>query len=233
LSDKYDSVKWLPQSQALAFPGNGRAIYIFPHSSPAPAWAGPFLADMRRIEGPKGPDGEPVFMAYESNQQPSFPIPNQQLADFGDQMKLLGYEVGSGASGDALSLNLYWLPGQFPAADFAPFVHLEDEWRYRWSQVETTAYPSEQWDPGEIIIQRVEVPLPPGIPPDRYRLRVGLFNPADQTSLGLVDGDGRSAGNAFIIENVIVTAGAPPETLPVPPDPVSQSAVTGLTLIGY
>jgi hypothetical protein len=77
------------------------------------------------------------------------------------------------------------------------------------------------------------MPLPPGIPPDLYRMRIGLFNPADQTSLALVSNDGRYAGNAFIIENVHITAGTPPETVPTPPEPVGQTTVSGLTLFGY
>jgi hypothetical protein len=233
LSDKYDSLKWLPQSQALPLTGNGRAIYIYPHNSPSPAWAEPFLSNMERVEGPNGPDGEPAFVAYESTDRPSFSIPNPTNSNFGNQMILLGYEMGSGPSGGKLPLTLYWQPAQFPTADFTPFVHLEDEWRYRWSQVETPAYPAEQWDPGEMIIQRVEVPLPPGIPPDFYRLRVGLFNPVDQAALGLVDEDGRYAGNAFIIENAVVSAGTLPETIPTPSSPVGQSAVNRLTLLGY
>ncbi|MFZ0545280.1 MAG: glycosyltransferase family 39 protein, partial [Candidatus Promineifilaceae bacterium] len=233
LSEKYDSVRWLPQSQALVFPGNGRAIYIFPHNSPAPDWAEPFLSGMNHVDGPDGPDGEPVFVAYESDQPPNFSIPNPVDANFGNQVTLLGYEMGSGAAGETLPLNLYWQPTQFLSAAFMPFVHLEDAWRYRWSQVEAAAYPAEQWTPGEIVVQRVEVLLPLGTPPDLYRLRVGMFNPADQTALGLVDADGRYAGNAFTIENAVVSAGAVPRPLPVPPESASQPTTTGLALAGY
>jgi 4-amino-4-deoxy-L-arabinose transferase-like glycosyltransferase len=233
LSEKYDAVKWLPQSQALVFPGNGRAIYIFPHNSPAPAWSEPFLAGMNRVEGPEGPDGEPVFTAYESNQPPNITIPNPVSANFGNQITLLGYEMGSAAGGETLPLNLYWQSSQLTTAGYMPFVHLEDEWRYRWSQVETTAYPAEQWTPGEIMVQRVELPLSPGIPPGLYRMRVGLFNPADQTTLALVDDDGRYAGNTFVIENAHVVAGTPPQPLPVPPEQVGRTTTTGLTLAGY
>ncbi len=233
LSEKYDAVKWLPESQALAFPANGRAIYIFPHNSPTPTWGEAFLAGMNRTEGPEGPDDEPLFVAYESNQPLETPIPNPINVVFGNQMTLLGYEWGSGASGETLPLNLYWQATQLPTAAFMPFVHFEDRWRFRWSQVESSAYPAEQWTPGEIIIQRVEIPLPPGTPPGFYRIKVGLFNPADQSSLALVDNEGRYAGNAFIIENAVVMAGAVPETLPNPPELIDETAVTGLTLLGY
>ena len=233
LSEKYDSIKWLPQSEALTFPANGRAIYIFPHNSPEPSWGSSFLAGMNRTEGPKGPDEEPVFVAYESNQPLEISIPNPINAQFGNQMTLLGYEMGSGASGEALPLNLYWQATQFPTADFMPFIHFEDRWRFRWSQLETAAYPAEQWTPGEIIIQRVEIPLPFGIPPDFYRIKVGLFNPADQSSLALLDNEGRYAGNAYIIENAVVAAGSLPETVPTPAELIDETTINGLTLLGY
>jgi 4-amino-4-deoxy-L-arabinose transferase-like glycosyltransferase len=233
LSQKYDAVKWLPQSQALVFPENGRAIYIFPHNSPPPTWGESFLAGMSLTAGPLGPDGHHLFVAYESNQPVTISIPNPINARFGNQMTLLGYEMGSGASGETLPLNLYWQAAQTPTAAFMPFIHFEDRWRHRWSQLETSAYPAEQWTPDEIIIQRVEIPLPPGLPPDTYRIRVGLFNPADQSSLALVDNEGRYAGSAYIIEQARVTAGSLPETLPIPPHPVDETTVTGLTLLGY
>jgi hypothetical protein len=188
---------------------------------------------MAQTDGPPGPDGEPVFTVYESSQPPEITIPNPSNAHFANQMTLMGYEVGSGASGERLPLNLYWQANQIPSAAYMPFIHLEDRRRFRWSQIETSAYPAEQWTPGEIIVQRVEVQLPPGAPPDLYRLRVGLFNPADQTSLGLVDNEGRYAGNAFVIENTHVTAASPPAMLPTAPEPVNQTAVNGLTLLGY
>jgi len=43
LSANYDAVKWLPGSHALVFPAAGEALYYYPASSPAPAWAMPYL----------------------------------------------------------------------------------------------------------------------------------------------------------------------------------------------
>jgi 4-amino-4-deoxy-L-arabinose transferase-like glycosyltransferase len=44
LSERYEEIRWLPGSQALPLPAAGSALYVFPHSSPAPRWAEEILA---------------------------------------------------------------------------------------------------------------------------------------------------------------------------------------------
>ena len=233
LSEQYGQIKWLPQSQAVVFPAEGTAVYIYPYNSPLPDWAKPFLATAVTLPALPDPAGQPAFTAYEMAAPSTIPIPNAVNTRFGDAITLLGYKMDAQAADWSLPLTLYWRVNDAPTADFTPFIHLEDAWQHRWSQVETLAYPAAQWQPGEVIIQRVNVPVPPGTPPGLYRLRVGLFAPATGERLPRLDANGRYAGDSFIIENTAVTAAEPPDRLPLPPFVIDEPVRSGLRLLGY
>lgn len=233
LSASYDHIRWLPGSEALPLPATGSALYVFPHSSPAPAWSEPVLNQGRQLLGPSGPDGEPLFSAYFLSQVPDVTISRLQDANFGDVVTLLGYDVAPGASGETLPLTVYWRVDRTPVGAPRPFVHLLDAWDTRWSQVETDAFPAEQWQPGETIVQRIGVPLPPGLPPGDYRLRLGLFEEQDGSRVPQLDEAGRYAGDSFFVEEARMLAGAPPPEPPVAPRGSPREVRPGLTLLGY
>ncbi|MEJ2750509.1 MAG: hypothetical protein P8183_21770, partial [Anaerolineae bacterium] len=234
LSQKYGQIKWLPQSQALVFPPEGTAVYIFPHSSPLPDWAEPYLATAVPLDSPLDSNGEPIFTAYERFPAETFSLTNPLNINFGGAITLLGYSMEPGHVNETIPLRLVWRVESQPPGDFTPFVHLEDAWGYRWGQVETFAYPAAQWQPGEIIVQQVAVPAPPGTPPGAdYQLRVGLFDQASGERLPRLDGDGRYAGDSFVIEHAAVIASPPPDRLPHPPYVVDEPVTDGLRLLGY
>jgi hypothetical protein len=238
LSEQYDRIKWLPESQAIVFPAEGEALYIFPRNSPLPEWAAPFLPADPSVTGPAGPDGMPTFELYERSGAPHFDgdvaaPSNVSMVNFGNQVTLLGYDVESAASGETLPVTLYWRVEGAPLANYTPFIHLVDAWHYRWGQVETFAYPSEQWSPGDTIVQRVNLPLRPGMPPGSYRLIIGFFDPGSGEQLARLDDSGHFAGTSFGVENVTVAAAPPPEQLPSPANVLHQPASSDLILLGY
>lgn len=233
LSQKYGQIKWLPESRALVYPAEGTAIYIFPANSPLPEWAAPYLETAVSLDGAPDVSGKPAFTAYEMAAPNSLGIPNIINANFDKAITLLGYRMGLVEDGNSLTLTLYWRIIDQPMADFMPFVHLEDQWKYRWEQAETFAYPAPQWEKGEIVIQHVELPMPPGAPPGIYRLRVGLFTQDTGERMARLDEDGRFAGDSIIIENVPIAASLPPDRLPQPPFVVDEQVNEGLRLLGY
>ena len=234
LSQQYERVKWLPQSQALVFPAQGPAIYIYPHNSPRPEWAERYLPTQLSTEQYKGPDGELAFTAYTLTGPLAPPAPIPTDINFGNTIDLVGYGVESTTVAEKVSVTLFWRVNNRPTADIVPFIHLEDNWQHRWGQKEISAYPSPQWEVGEFIIEQVELPVTPGLPPGQYRLRVGLFNPASGEALARFDEVGRYAGDAYFIENVTLAA-APtlPEDIPQPPHVIDQHVRPGLRLLGY
>ena len=233
LSERYDDVKWLPQSKAFVLPPEGDALYVYPANSPVPTWAMPYLEAAENSSGPLGPDGDPTFVAYRLEQRPGLEVPVSRQANFGNDVRLLGYDVAPATAGEEIPLALYWEVIGSPRGSVRPFVHLYDAWGNRWSQSETFTYPAEQWAVGENVVQRIEVPVPPGTPPGNYRLRIGFFDPKSGTRLSRLDGEGRYAGDSLYVENVELAAGTPPDHLPQAPHGVTQQVRPGLQLLGY
>lgn len=233
LSRHYSLVQWLPGSQALVLPESGPALYLYPRSSPAPDWTLGQLVTATVYNGPPGPDGEPVFTAYELAGPPDLVPTVAVTANFGDVVELTGYDVTGTAAGERLAVTLYWRVYGRPEPAFIPFVHLEDSWRYRWTQAETAAYPSEQWRAGDVMMQRIELPIRQGTPPGKYRLRLGWFNPENGRRLPHLDPLGRYAGDSFVIERVPIIAGGLPADQPLPPQLLHEPIMPGLQLLGY
>ncbi len=233
LSNKYEQVKWLPQSQAVVFPIGQTAVYIFPHNSPLPNWAAPYFAHATPLTNTLAPDDSPAYTAYQLTMTPPFTISHAVGAIFGGSLTLLGYDLENNLPEGTAPLTLYWQVNQAQPGDFTPFVHLEDVQGHRWSQVETFAYPAPQWSPGELIIQRVDVPIPPGTPPGRYVLRVGLFSGETGDLLPLVDEDGRYAGSTYLIKDVPIQATGLPDEIPQPPFLLEKEIRPNLRLLGF
>jgi len=237
LSDKYEQVKWLPQSQAgeaVVFPAREEAIYLFPYNSPLPRWAIDYFNGAELLPSTFAPDGSLSFLAYEMSGTPTSIAPAQPLSlNFGNAITLLGYDVGEATAGEKLPLFLYWQVAFPQTADFTPFIHFEDGWGHRWSQEETFAYPSAQWSRGETIVQRVEIEVPVGAPlGSHYQLRLGLFSSSNGERLPRLDENGRYAGDTYLIKNVTVLPGEPPRDLPQPPNALNQTIRPELTLLG-
>jgi 4-amino-4-deoxy-L-arabinose transferase-like glycosyltransferase len=233
LSKYYDVVRWLPEGQALVFRADQPGLYVYPHNSPLPDWAAGFMPAEAAVEGPLGPDGQPAFVAYEVPQPPDIAPPNLINANFANQVTVFGYELTEPVSGDTLPLTLYWQVQAPPAGDLMPFAHLEDAWGYRWGQVESFAYPAEQWLPGDTVIQQIELPLREGMPPGDYRLRLGFFDAGSDEQLPYLDEGGRYAGNALTIDDVTISTTWPLKETPVAPNVLDLEANADLRLLGY
>ncbi len=232
LSDSYEQVKWLPNSGAFVQPGEGAALYIYPHSSPAPDWTLPYLTAGGITEGPAGPDGKPLFTIYNVPASAGPAIAYPVNIRFDNNVTLLGYDVGSTNLG-TVPVTLYWRVENTGPKGLQPFVHLEDAWGYRWSQLESFAYPAEQWALGDVVIQQVELPIVPGMPPGSYRLKIGFFDAETGEQLGALNDLGNYIGNAVTVEGIPISNTPYPDSLPEPPNVLNEPAGQNLTLVGY
>jgi 4-amino-4-deoxy-L-arabinose transferase-like glycosyltransferase len=232
LSDQYEQIKWLPNSDALVLPDEGSALYIYPHSSPAPEWAQPYISVGGVSKGPEGPDGEPLYEVYKVPSPADPVIANPVNIRFENAVTLLGYALGSTGSG-TVPVRLYWRVENPGPAGLQPFIHLEDEWGYRWSQQESFAYPAEQWTPGDVVIQQVDLPVAAGMPPGAYQIRIGFFDAATGEQLSALNNEGYYVGNGVSVTGIPVSNVPYPDPLPLPSTILDQPAGDNLTLVGF
>ena len=241
-SATYDRVKWLVGSNAVVLPEGKRGLLAFPQSSPPPEW----LMEFEPLEAPIGPDDKVLFWVWNSAEiTPPSPdntttyspnnVPTFQSTNFSSIINLDGYSLLNAGTTNP-TLQLHWTVFDQPDRNFAPFVHIEDQTGYRWLQVETIAYPAEQWEKGEQIVQYVPLSLPAGMPQSRpdidweaYRLVIGLFE--DEDRMPLVDETGQFAGNT--VQTFVQLAGNGAQPNRAPDIVLNEEVFPGVTLVGY
>ena len=111
-------------------------------------------------------------------------------ADFGGEMRLLGYDLRR--KGDSVSLALHWQAIRRMDMSYKIFVHVCDEGTggivtqsdavpRRWT------YPTTWWEAGEIVSDEIEVSTE-GVPPGTYGLAVGVYDPGTGERLAISGG---------------------------------------------
>jgi hypothetical protein len=197
LARDFGAINWLTGGTSLAVPGQGAALYAFARSAPPPpewiAGWGPYLA-----AAPPDPDNVPSFriFSFAPGQSPPLPAFKPLDENFGNVLTLTGYDVAPKA--DQVFLDVQWRVENVPAAgDFLPYARLADDAvsATYWAQSGGFSYPSEQWQPGDTVLARLAVALPPGLPPGDYTFKVGFFSTGTGASLPRLGPDGAYAGD--------------------------------------
>ncbi len=135
-------------------------------------------------------------------------------ANFNNVITLVGYDIdfvmnganpsrheAARATGQLLNLTLYWQCQTRPPADFTVFVHVLDEGGNIVTQMDRPPlngdYPTSVWDPGEVIVDSLAVPLTTPELLDSTAssrelwLRIGLYRPEDGSRLPVLGPDGQ------------------------------------------
>jgi hypothetical protein len=120
---------------------------------------------------------------------------------FGDapNLTLLGYDQLP-ITNNELPIILYWRSEAPLSLDYTTFVHIRNAAGENVAQKDQPplkgAYPTSLWDPGEIIADKMVIPLPDNLPVGEYQLVIGLYdfqtgqrltvpnNPANEVVLG-------------------------------------------------
>jgi hypothetical protein len=212
LAQDYPRIKWLVGASTLVYPAQGAALYLFPRSArPDAAWLARYLPGAEAISAPAAPDGEPAFTGYRLASPPVL-APAEPVADFSGVARLLDYRVERAVSGDEADVTLIWqILAPPPDPGLTPFHHLEDPWGSRWGQAEPFHYAAADWTPGEVVVDRVHVPVAPGAPPGDYRLQVGLYSQNNGQRLAVVDDGGRFIGTTAPLTVTVARAETPPD----------------------
>ncbi|MGD2048988.1 MAG: hypothetical protein PVH03_05810, partial [Chloroflexota bacterium] len=116
-------------------------------------------------------------------------------AKFGDDIRLLGYDLDTSRSvpNGELGLTLYWQAINTPADSYTVFNHLAGSDGQIWGQLDSPpisdAWLTSTWLPGEVIFDERVIPIRPNAPLGTYSLIAGLYTAHDGKRLPVtVDG---------------------------------------------
>jgi 4-amino-4-deoxy-L-arabinose transferase-like glycosyltransferase len=98
-------------------------------------------------------------------------------------LTLDGYQhAGTAQPGTILRLALYWRANRALPQDYTVFVHLLDPRGVKVAQRDLPPLdgrrPTGSWQPGELLRDDQDLPLPGDLAPGTYRLVVGMYDPA-------------------------------------------------------
>jgi hypothetical protein len=157
------------------------------------------------------PDGEllgdhivlGLFYVTDGEGDPRLPqIPLR--ARLGQQIELLGYSsLRLDDQPARLVVRLHWQAGGRANGDYTTFVQLLDaqnELVTSWdTQPLAGQYPTSRWQPGEIVVDEFELPLPDELLPGDYRLVTGMYDAATGQRLPAVGAEGQPLADDMIL----------------------------------
>lgn len=140
---------------------------------------------------------------------PRYPL----QVDFGDEIRLLGYDIGPIQSGRPFTVTLYWYLLHEIQEDYTVFIHLVDpETGQMVTQIDegprSGIYPTSMWMAGEMVRDEHTLSLP-AVPSGTYTLRIGLYIPL--TGQRLIAGE---ADSVSVPVEVISDTGSSATTSP-------------------
>jgi hypothetical protein len=106
-------------------------------------------------------------------------------AELGDRIMLLGYRLEPGTDkpmgpDQEGTLTLYWQALAPINGNYTVFVHVADSDEQIRGQHDGQpvggTYPTGEWQPGEIVVDRHPIQISPAAPPGMYRLLVGMYD---------------------------------------------------------
>ncbi|RIK55742.1 MAG: hypothetical protein DCC57_04845 [Chloroflexi bacterium] len=145
--------------------------------------------------------GGPALVASRASAAP----PMQDTAvEFAGQVALQGYALAVGS--EQVRLDLVWLARMEMEASYKVFVHLIDDTGRLWTQADSRpvqyASNTNRWPPGQVILDRHELALPPELPAGHYQVRVGLYDETNGQRLAVVDGQGEPVDDQILLAYV-------------------------------
>jgi hypothetical protein len=129
-----------------------------------------------------------------SRPPPAQPIGAKVGANFGDVAELQNVTVnpGQGITGESVRVSMFFKVNNKIDRDYLIFVHVEDiEGRVDRLNVDhpPRAKPTSQWQPGEMIRDDFDIPIPPGMPVKGLSVAMGFWDPKTDERLTIVNKD--------------------------------------------
>ncbi len=237
LAHDYNNFKWLSGNKIVVIPNESAYLFFARLALPDQVWLDRFLPQAALVDAPLAPDGQTNYREYHLIAPPSIKPQVELNVNYGNIIQLIGYDREAGAeSGKTASVTLYWRVLNKPdRGDYSTFVELHDQWGFEWGHSGSFDYPSEEWTPGEIIINRIDVPVAAGAPPGDDELRVGLFSQSANQRINIVANDGSFGGTSARLSPIQINrASSPPSVNDLGMGTsIGREIAPGLNLVGY
>jgi hypothetical protein len=154
--------------------------------------------------------------------------------NFGDAVDLLGYTVAAQPrSGGDVEMAVWWeVVGDTHRRDYRPILRLADRWGFVWGESQPFHYPSDQWVPGQVVVDHFVFPVTLGAPPGGYDVRFGFYSPSGDVRLPVLDENGSYGGTYVDLPVNLDRAQTPPPVEDLSIDTHLDVDIGGLTLLG-
>lgn len=130
---------------------------------------------------------------------------------FGTEISLEGFEVTNNAirRGDALALILYWRAHSKIDKDYTIFVHLVDSEGNMVTSVDSPpkrgTYPTSLWEPEELIIDAIVLPIDTTLPThENLKVRIGFYFAQTGQRLPILDAYDEPIGDFVVLERFAI-----------------------------
>jgi hypothetical protein len=129
-------------------------------------------------------------------------------AYFGEQMYLLGYEINE-ATGDFVTITLYWRAQQRMDVDYTVFVHVADPFTgvpvaQNDAMPHQGGYPTRFWAIGEVVVDRIQIDMTNALPGD-YQVAIGVYDPTTGERLSVTTAQGEQPEDSrLVIEGEVI-----------------------------
>jgi hypothetical protein len=143
------------------------------------------------------------------------PSPPAQETDvvFGDQIRLLGYDLECSAQSRACSLQLHWQAVAAMERDYTVFVHVVDASGEFATQDDHPPgdpfFPTSTWLPGEIVLDQHTLTPTGQTPPGEYTIVVGIYHQPSDERLPVADAAGKALGDALPLATINLGSESP------------------------
>lgn len=130
----------------------------------------------------------------------------------GETIWLEGYDVDSAQvqPGESLRLTLYWRTTAPVEARYHVFNQIIGAKARLLGQQDgqpgCEAKPTDDWTPGEVVVDRYRIPVVDSAPPGEYSLLTGLYLPESGERLLVYGADGQARGDAIELQKITVVA---------------------------
>jgi hypothetical protein len=228
---------------ALVMASSGDTLITYTRDALPPAEWQAWLSN-HLIAAPHGPDGTPDFYAYLLPEDIDTGLQPVARANFGHIIELEGVRFIPTRSGETANVDAAWhilAPASQP--DYAFVAEVCDAYGWCWVKAnldgslergQNNAYNSTQWSAGERLLTRIEVPLPDGMPPGQYSVRISIFSAQANERLPLIDAANGFAGFYVEASGLSIAASTYPDLGNFPVQVQSRQAIRPyVTLFGY